>query len=97
MSVNVRWNGRGWPGKVPGAPSHHLRRQRKLEWKKRPTERYRKKAVWLKTGMAIKKKKKSLPILLAMKRDQHQLRLISWRIALKCHMIYIDKSQLRII
>jgi hypothetical protein len=56
MSVNVRWNGRGWPG----APSHHLRRQRKLEWKKRPTERYRKKAVWLKTGMTIKKKKKNL-------------------------------------
>jgi hypothetical protein len=33
----------GGRGKCPGAPSHHLRRQRKLEWKKRPTERYRKK------------------------------------------------------
>jgi hypothetical protein len=35
--------GVGGRGKCPGAPSHHLRRQRKLEWKKQPTERYRKK------------------------------------------------------
>jgi hypothetical protein len=46
MSVNVRWNGRGWPGKVPRSPvaPHEGRRDRqkkKRNWKKEkpPTEK----------------------------------------------------------
>jgi hypothetical protein len=45
MSVNVRWNGRGWPGKVPVASP-----------KKNGRPKGTVKAVWQKTGMAIKKK-----------------------------------------
>jgi hypothetical protein len=59
MSVNVRWNGRGWPGKVPRSPvaSPIGKGTRKMNWKNgRPKGTV--KAVWQKTGMAIKKKKK---------------------------------------
>jgi hypothetical protein len=68
MSVNVRWNGRGWPGKVPRSPvaSPIGKGTRKMNWKNgRPKGTV--KAVWQKTGMAIKKKKKkknlTIPIL----------------------------------
>jgi hypothetical protein len=59
MSVNVRWIGRGWPGKVPRSPvaSPIGKGTRKMNWKNgRPKGTV--KAVWQKTGMAIKKKKK---------------------------------------
>jgi hypothetical protein len=43
MSVNVRWNGRGWPGKVHRSPvASPKERNQEIELKKRPTERYRK-------------------------------------------------------
>jgi hypothetical protein len=53
MSVNVRWNGRGWPGKVPRSPvaSPIGKGTRKMNWKNgRPKGTV--KAVWQKTGMA---------------------------------------------
>jgi hypothetical protein len=49
MSVNVRWNGRGWPGKVPRSPvaPHEGRRDRQKKKgigkrKNRRPKRYRK-------------------------------------------------------
>jgi hypothetical protein len=63
MSVNVRWNGRGWPGKCPGAPSHHLKegeidkkKKKELEKGKTADRKGTVKAVWQKTGIALKKK-----------------------------------------
>jgi hypothetical protein len=56
--------GVGGRGKCPGAPSHHLKegedRQKKRNWKGKTADRKGTvKAVWPKTGMAFKKKKKS--------------------------------------
>jgi hypothetical protein len=44
MSVNVRWNGRGWSGKVPRSPvaRPEVRIGKGIGIEKRPTERYRK-------------------------------------------------------
>jgi hypothetical protein len=66
MSVNVRWNGRGWPGKVPRSPvvppEGRRDRQKKKELEKGKTadRKGTVKTVWQKTGMAFKKKKKKL-------------------------------------
>jgi hypothetical protein len=62
MSVNVRWNGRGWPGKVPRSPvaSPIGKGTRKMNWKKRPTERYRKSRMAKKREWQFKKKKKKV-------------------------------------
>jgi hypothetical protein len=53
--------GVGGRGKCPGAPSHHLKegedRQKEIGKEKPPTEKGTVKAVWQKTGMALKKKK----------------------------------------
>jgi hypothetical protein len=54
--------GVGGRGKCPGAPSHHLKEgerigKKKLEVKKRPTEKGTVKAVWQETGRHLKKKK----------------------------------------
>jgi hypothetical protein len=61
MSVNVRWNGRGWPGKVPRspvAPPEGRRIGKKgIGIEKRPPERYRKKLYGKKREWHIKKKK----------------------------------------
>jgi hypothetical protein len=46
MSVNVRWNGRGWPEKVPRNPvasPEKAKEQGNWYGKRQPTERYRKK------------------------------------------------------
>jgi hypothetical protein len=43
MSVNVRWNGRGWPGKVPRNLVASPEKAKGIGMEKRPTERYRKK------------------------------------------------------
>jgi hypothetical protein len=54
VCLNVRWNGRGWPGKVPRSPvaSPIGKGTRKMNWKNgRPKGTV--KAVWQKTGMAI--------------------------------------------
>jgi hypothetical protein len=51
----------GGRGQCPGAPSHHLRRQRNKKIgmeKKRPTERYRKKPYGKKREWQFKKKMK---------------------------------------
>jgi hypothetical protein len=65
MSVNVRWNGRGWPGKVPWSPVAPPEGRRDRQKKKKELEKGKTaerkgtvKAVWQKTGMAFKKKKK---------------------------------------
>jgi hypothetical protein len=62
MSVNVRWNGRGWPGKVPRSPvaSPIGKGTRKNELEKRPTERYRKSRMAKNGNGNLKKKKKKL-------------------------------------
>jgi hypothetical protein len=57
MSVNVRWNGRGWPGKVPRSPVAPLEQRIGKGIEKRPTERYRKSRM-AKNGNGINKKKK---------------------------------------
>jgi hypothetical protein len=65
MSVNVRWNGRGWPGKVPRSPvasPEKAKAQGKLEWKTRPTERYRKKPYGKKREWQLKKKRGMIPV-----------------------------------
>jgi hypothetical protein len=68
MSVNVRWNGRGWPGKVPRSPvaSPIGKGTRKMNWKKkRPTERYRKSRMAKNGNGNLKKKKKKIaPLIL---------------------------------
>jgi hypothetical protein len=60
MSVNVRWNGRGWPGESAPEPRRITDRQRNKEHEleKRPTERYRKKPYGKKREWQFKKKKK---------------------------------------
>jgi hypothetical protein len=60
MSVNVRWNGRGWPGKVPRSPvaSPIGKRNKENELEKRPTERYRKSRMAKNGNGNLKKKKK---------------------------------------
>jgi hypothetical protein len=66
MSVNVRWNGRGWPGKVPRSPvappegrrDRQKKKKKELEKGKTADRKGTVKAVWQKTGMTFKKKKK---------------------------------------
>jgi hypothetical protein len=60
MSVNVRWNGRGWSGKVPRSPvaRPEVRIGKGIGIEKRPTERYRKSRM-AKNGDGIKKGNKN--------------------------------------
>jgi hypothetical protein len=59
--MGVRWNGRGWPGKVPRSPvasPEKAKEQGNWNGKQRPTERYRKKSYGKKREWQFKKKKK---------------------------------------
>jgi hypothetical protein len=59
MSVNVRWNGRGWPGKVPRSPvASPEKRQKKRKIVKSGRPKGTVKSRMAKNGKAIKKKKK---------------------------------------
>jgi hypothetical protein len=60
--------GVGGRGKCPGAPSHHLKegedRKKKRNWKGKTADRKGTvKAVWQKTGMALKKKGDKINVL----------------------------------
>jgi hypothetical protein len=94
MSVNVRWNGRGWPGKVPRSPvaSPIGKGTRKMNWKNgRPKGTV--KAVWQKTGMAILKKKKKKKdancncIFTEVAVDLHLNHACNWQFFLLCFVL----------
>jgi hypothetical protein len=61
MSVNVRWNGRGWPGKVPRSPvasPEKAKEQGNWYGKRQPTERSVKSRMAKNGNGKLKKKKK---------------------------------------
>jgi hypothetical protein len=60
MSVNVRWNGRGWPGKVPRSPDASPEKAKEIGMEKNGRPKGTVKSRMAKNGNGNLKKKKWL-------------------------------------